>query len=180
MGLTTTTLSFRRAVMADAAEIAALVNICYRGETSRQGWTTEADLLKGLRTDVAEVSSVIADEAFIILLCQRDLEIVGSVCIERQGDQAHLGLFVVKPSLQGKNIGKQLLQFAEQAAQQNWQVSKMVMTVISCRHELIAFYERRGYQRTQVFKEFPVNPELWQPQVEGLQLEILEKPLTGL
>ena len=90
-----------------------------------------------------------------------------------------MGLFVVKPDLQSQNIGKQLLEFAEQAAQQHWQISKMVMAVISCRHELIAYYQRRGYKRTHVFREFPVNPELWQPQVEDLRLEILEKTLLA-
>jgi len=177
MGLNAT-LSFRRAVPADAPEIAALVNICYRGETSRQGWTTEADLLTGLRTDVEEISGLIVDDRFNILLCERGPELVGSVCIERQGEQAHLGLFVVRPNLQGQNIGKQLLAFAELTASQNWQVSKMAMAVISCRHELIAYYQRRGYQRTRIFREFPLNPALWQPQVENLQLEILEKPLA--
>lgn len=171
-------LAFSRAVAADAAEIAALVNICYRGETSRQGWTTEADILSGLRTNVEEVSHLIAGDLSIILLCKLGPQIVGSVCIERQGANAHLGLFVVKPGLQGQNIGKQLLNFAEETALQYWQAGKMVMSVISCRHELIAFYERRGYQRTQIFREFPLNPELWQPQVADLQLEILEKPLA--
>ena len=118
------------------------------------------------------------DDRFNILLCERGPELAGSVCIERQGEQAHLGLFVVRPSLQGQNIGKQLLSFAELTASQNWRVSKMAMAVISCRHELIAYYQRRGYQRTRVFREFPLNPTLWQPQVENLQLEILEKPLA--
>lgn len=153
------------------------MNICYRGETSRQGWTTEADLLSGLRTDVAEVRRLIANDTAMILLFQLGAEIVGSVCIEWQGAQAHLGLFVVKPDLQGQNIGKQLLEFAEQTALEQWAVGKMVMAVISCRYELIAYYQRRGYQRTHVFKEFPLNPELWQPQVVDLRLEILEKSL---
>jgi hypothetical protein len=51
------------------------------------------------------------------------------------------------------------------------------MTVISCRNELLAFYERRGYRRTGVSKAFPVNPELWLPKVADLRLEMLEKAL---
>ena len=37
----------------DIEEIAALVNSAYRGESSRMGWTTEADLLSGQRVDAA-------------------------------------------------------------------------------------------------------------------------------
>jgi ribosomal protein S18 acetylase RimI-like enzyme len=49
------------------------------------------------------------------------------------------------------------------------------MTVISLRTELIAFYERLGYQRTGEFEQFPKNPDLWQPKVEGLSLQVLAK-----
>ena len=41
------------ATVQDAPEIAILVNSAYRGDSSRQGWTTEADLLDGTRTDAA-------------------------------------------------------------------------------------------------------------------------------
>jgi hypothetical protein len=53
------------------------------------------------------------------------------------------------------------------------------MSVIACRNELIAFYQRRGYRRTGVSKAFPVNPELWTPKVAELRLEILEKVLSA-
>jgi hypothetical protein len=42
--------AIRTATVDDAQEIAALVNSCYRGDSSRAGWTTEADLLGGTRT----------------------------------------------------------------------------------------------------------------------------------
>ncbi|MGR9014582.1 MAG: GNAT family N-acetyltransferase, partial [Gammaproteobacteria bacterium] len=89
-----------------------------------------------------------------------------------------LGMLAVSPPLQGKGIGKQLLLAAEQAAQELWAVNKSVMTVVSCRNELIAYYQRRGYRRTGVSKAFPVNPELWTPKVADLRLEILEKILS--
>jgi len=95
--------------------------------------------------------------------------------LQKIEQQVYLGMLAVKPSLQGSGIGKQLLQAAELAAQQTWTVNKFVMAVITTRHELIAFYERRGYQRTGIIKAFPVNPALWMPKVEGLQLELLEK-----
>lgn len=168
-------LIFRKAIVADTERIEALVNSAYRGEQSRSGWTTEADLLDGLRTDGGEVRRLIARRDSLILLCQQGKEIVGSVHVEKTGDHASLGMFVVEPVRQGCGIGKRLLAYAEQTAQREWQVGKMVMYVITLRHELIAFYTRRGYRRTGVLHEFPVNPEMWQPKVAGLALEALEK-----
>lgn len=168
-------LIFRNAIPIDAERIAALVNSAYRGEHSRLGWTTEADLLDGRRTDAREVRRLIARRNSIILICQDGREIVGSVHIERTGDHASLGMFVVEPACQGCGLGKRLLARAEQVVQREWQVEKIVIHVITLRHELIAFYLRCGYRRTGVLHEFPVNPKMWQPKASGLTLEALEK-----
>jgi len=152
-----------------------LVNNAYRGESSRQGWTTEADLLDGLRTTAAEVQHLIEAEHNTILLCVSSSDIVASVCLEKDTHAVHVGMFVVNPAMQRLGIGKQLLTYAESYAKKHWSVSKFCMHVITMRHELIAFYERRGYRRTGIVKNFPVNPEMWQPKVLGLQFELLEK-----
>ncbi len=169
--------SIFKAEKQDAGQIAALVNSAYRGESSKQGWTTEADLLAGLRTDTEEILRLISSDDSMFLLCKAEAELIGSVHLQKQAEQVCLGMLAVNPSLQGRGIGKHLLLAAEQAAQQIWAVNKSVMTVISCRTELLAFYQRRGYRRTGVSKEFPVNPELWITKVAGLRLEILEKVL---
>ncbi len=114
----------------------------------------------------------------MFLLCKAKAGLIGSVHLHKQAEQVYLGMLAVSPSLQGKGIGKQLLEAAEQAAQETWAVNKSVMTVIACRNELIAFYERCGYRCTGVNKEFPANPELWTPKVADLRLEILEKVLS--
>jgi ribosomal protein S18 acetylase RimI-like enzyme len=170
-------LTFRKAQPTDAESIAALVNSAYRGEHSKRGWTTEAELLDGSRTDTHEVQQLISQSGSIILLCLQGSKILGSVHVEQAGDHADLGMFVVEPSLQGQGVGKRLLALAEQTAQQEWAATRMVMVVITLRHELIAFYQRRGYRRTGICKPFPVNPEVWMPKVSGLQLEVLEKDL---
>lgn len=171
-------LHFRIAAVDDAALIAELVNLAYRGEDSRQGWTTEADLLDGRRTTAGEVRQLIEADESRLLLCLREAELLGSIHLEREGDDVHIGMFVIRPALQGNGLGKRLLQAAEAAAQQMWQVKNAVMHVITCRHELIAFYLRRGYARTGVLRDFPENPSLWTPKVTGLQLEVLEKRLV--
>ncbi|HEY8099037.1 MAG TPA: GNAT family N-acetyltransferase [Methylobacter sp.] len=171
------TLSISKAEKQDAGQIAALINSAYRGESSKQGWTTEADLLAGRRTDAEEILRLISTDDSIFLLCKTKAELVGSVHLQKQGTQVYLGMLAVSPTLQGKGIGKQLLEAAEQVAQETWAVNKSVMTVIACRIELISFYERRGYRCTGLSKEFPANPELWTPKVADLRLEVLEKVL---
>ncbi len=166
---------FRKAVLNDVEAIVKLVNMAYRGETSRAGWTTEADILDGLRTSVNEVEHLIASENAIILLCLNDDELLGSICVEKECAIAHIGMFVVNPTIQANGIGKRLLTEAESLAQHIWGIEQFQMRVITIRHELIAFYERRGYIRTGILTEFPVNPEVWQPKLAGLQLETLEK-----
>ncbi|HEY0562666.1 MAG TPA: GNAT family N-acetyltransferase [Methylophilus sp.] len=172
-------LNFHKAELIDAEAIAQLINTAYRGETSRKGWTTEADLLDGLRTTTAEVGKIIKrDDAFILIGVLKD-QIVATMCCEWQEiagkDTVHFGMIAVKPTLQNKGYGKSLIQAAEAITLREWRVAGFHMTVISVRHELIAFYERLGYMRTGEFKDFPENSALWQPKVEGLNLQYLAK-----
>lgn len=170
-------LSFRKARVEESDLIAALVNSAYRGDSSRAGWTTEAHLLDGQRTDALEIQSLIEDEKSMILLCLQDHEILGSVLLQKKGDAVYLGMLVVKPELQGRGIGKHFIQKAERTAQQEWNISKMTMSVITVRRELLAFYERRGYRRTGQILPFPDDPGAGIPLVQGLQFEILEKDI---
>jgi ribosomal protein S18 acetylase RimI-like enzyme len=180
-------LSYRIATSADATAIADLVNSAYRGDSSRQGWTTEADLLEGSRTFPAEVAELIAAPDSVVYLCFADAypatdaapELVGCVNLAKKGDGAYLGMFVVKPTLQGGGLGKRFMQEAERYAQALWGVHKMWMTVITVRHELIAFYERRGYRRTGRVHPFPSNNGKETMLVANLMFEEFEKVLAA-
>lgn len=172
-----TALLFRKARIDEAGQIAALVNSAYRGESSKAGWTTEADLLGGQRTDVEEISGLIGQAASLILLCLNGSDLVGSVHLEKSGDAACLGMLAVNPQLQGRGIGKTLLAEAESVVIDAWHADKMRMTVITIRPELIAYYQRRGYRRTGVLKTFPADIRFGIQKVEGLKLEWLEKGL---
>lgn len=167
--------NFREAKIAEAEPIVFLINSAYRGESSRLGWTTEADLLAGLRTNVTNILTLIADKNSKLLICEYQKILVGSVLIQMHEQQLIIGMLAVSPSYQGKGIGKQLLAFAEFTAWQTWAVRRFLMYVIPLRHELVAFYERRGYQRTGLYQRFPENPTMWMPKVTNLHLELLEK-----
>lgn len=175
--MTSSKLSFRIADKNDVPSITDLVNSAYRGDSSRAGWTTEADLLTGVRVNPEDVRELIETEDSVILLCLRDGIIVGSVNLLRTADAAYLGMFAVNPALQGGGIGKQFMQAAEELVKQRWQANKMWMTVITTRHELIAYYERRGYQRTGRIKPFPAEVPDEFRVVKDLQMEELEKHL---
>lgn len=170
-------LLFRRAEPADADELAELINSAYRGDTSRLGWTTEADLLDGRRTSAEEIRALIAADDSLILQCRQHQELLGSVHLQKIADTARIGMLTVKPVNQGLGVGKQLLQIAECEAVRFWAVTRLTMAVIPCRAELIAYYQRRGYRRTGTTMPFPQNPNLWQAKVSGLTLELLEKCL---
>jgi len=169
--------TFRSARLDDAAAIVALVNSGYRGDASRAGWTTEADYLVGKRTDEAEVRELIANPDSTMLLCIDGDAIVGSVHLHREGAAAYLGMFVVRPELQGRGIGRLFLSAAEEAVVRSWRSSHIYMTVITLRTELMAYYERRGYRRTGRFEPFPIEDKRSTPLVDNLRFEVLEKVL---
>ena len=173
-------MSFRKAQIEEAELIVRLVNSAYRGDSSRVGWTTEADYLDGQRTDEQEIQRLIQSETSMILLCLQADEIIGSVLLEKKSaESAYLGMFVVRPDLQGGGIGKHFIQAAEDIVQQEWGSTKMTMTVITLRLELIAFYERRGYRRTGELLPFPDDPDKGIQLVQNLQFEMLEKYLAA-
>lgn len=176
-------LAVRVATASDAAALCALVNSAYRGDSSRRGWTTEADLLGGQRTDVAALQDFIRDgatEGAHVMLLHEDA--VGPACcvqLERRGEEAYLGMLTVRPLAQGSGRGRGLLEAAERHAREIWGVRAVSMTVIEQRDELIAWYERRGYQRTGQTAPFPYGDERFgEPKRADLRFVVLRKELT--
>ncbi|MHB1100918.1 MAG: GNAT family N-acetyltransferase [Burkholderiales bacterium] len=169
----------RYGVKGDAGEIASLVNSAYRGESSKCGWTTEADHLGGQRTDTGEVSKLIESAGSRFLLCIEAGSLVGVIHLEQCGEDAKLGMLAVRPDRQGSGFGKRLLDEAERAAVKAFGARKIKMAVLTFRTELIAYYKRRGYFRTGHFEDFPVDPKFGIPKVSGLRFEWLEKRGKG-
>lgn len=60
--------TIRPASAEDAAALVELVESAYRGEASRRGWTTEADLLDGQRVDLPMVTETLADPEAVVLV----------------------------------------------------------------------------------------------------------------
>ena len=176
-------LSFRAAGAADLAAVVALVESAYRGESSRRGWTTEADLLDGQRTDADSVRSLIDAADSRVLLAERGGALLACCHIARERGEdgapvGYFGMFAVVPDGQGGGIGKAVLAEAERLTRDGWGCARMEMTVIDVRAELIASYERRGYRRTGITKPFPYGDERFGlPRRDDLRFEVLRKPL---
>lgn len=168
--------SFAIATEKDIPALDVLVNSAYRGETSKKGWTTEADLLDGIRTDANSLSKLIGEPGSVILLYRDENSILqGCVYLKKKNTQLYLGMLTVSPELQAKGIGKKLLAGAENHALENG-CGSVVMTVISVRHELIAWYERHGYAPTGETEPFPSGPEFGLPK-QPLVFIVMEKKL---
>ncbi|MFS1299856.1 GNAT family N-acetyltransferase [Streptosporangium longisporum] len=162
----------------DVPTLVSLVQSAYRGEQSRAGWTTEADLLDGQRTDAEGVADAVRGPDGRMLLMESDGEVVACCQLERREGHAYFGMFAVRPTLQGGGIGRVLLAHAERFARDEWGVTEMRMTVISLREELLAWYERRGYTRTGQRSAFPYGDERFGvPTREDLEFELLVKTL---
>lgn len=165
---------FRPARPADAPALHRLVESAYRGESARSGWTHEADLLETPRTSADALLAVIADPCQELLLALDGEQLVGCVQVSRASDGVgYFGLLTVDPRLQAGGLGRRLIAQAEAWAAERWGASRMELTVVSVRTELIAYYERRGYRLTGETRPFPVTVE------PPLTLAVMEKPLSA-
>lgn len=171
-------LEFRSATVADIPELVTLVTSAYRGEVSRQGWTTEADILDGNRIDPEVLRGDIERPRSRVLIAERDGDMLGCAHVCEQEGCGYFGMFAVRPDLQNARIGRAVLTEAERVVREDWRLPLMRMTVIDLREELIAWYERRGYRRTGSKKPFPAtDPRFGLPKRDDLRFEVLEKDL---
>jgi len=170
--------SFRVAESGDAENLSRLVNSAYRGESSRRGWTTEADLLGGQRTDPDTLRELISSNSNAILLMHSDADLIACVFLQEKAESVYLGMLTVLPHWQARGIGRRLLAAAENWVFENWCCQRVEMTVIRQRSELIAWYERRGYVNTHRTEPFPYGDEKFGlPKRPDLEFVVLEKHL---
>jgi ribosomal protein S18 acetylase RimI-like enzyme len=164
------------ATTTDVSAIVKLLNNAYRGESSKKGWTTEAELIAGdVRANAAMVLQGMSNKDDVFLLYKDSGQLIGCVNLQLQEQKYYLGMFAVEPNLQGAGVGKQLLSAAEDYA-----ISKSIkciyMTVISLRTELIAWYKKHGYELTG--KTLPFHEDgISGKHLQALEFEVLEKLL---
>jgi ribosomal protein S18 acetylase RimI-like enzyme len=180
------TRPIRAATADDIDAVVALVQSAYRGEASREGWTTEADWIDGKRTDAGEIGGFIADPESVILVMDEAAPDAAPYGLRascqlsrRPGGVAYFGMFAVRPHQQGRGTGRALLAAAEQLARDDWGATTMRMTVLDVRADMIAWYERHGYRTTGESEPFPYgNPAFGVPKVPDLRFCVLAKTLA--
>ena len=166
----------RPATIDDLPALHDLVHRAYRGDSARAGWTHEADLLDGQRTDAAALAETLADPASVLLVAEEGDVLVGTVTVGL-GTPAYLGMLAVDPSRQAGGLGRRLVAAAERAARDGG-ANAIEMTVIGARPELIAWYERLGYARTGEVRPFPAtDPRFGLPKRDDLDFLVLRRKL---
>lgn len=165
-----------KATLEDVSALNKLINSAYRGESSKKGWTTEANLLEGNRTTEKELTETIQDQKNTILKFTENNRIIGCVLLIEKENQLYLGMLTVSPELQNSGIGKKLLQQAEMHASALG-LPKIVMTVISVREELISWYQRNGYVATGAREPFPASDVHIPISNQPLEFIVLEKKI---
>ncbi|WP_201617503.1 GNAT family N-acetyltransferase [Psychrobacter urativorans] len=184
----------RQAEPDDISALKQLLDRCYR---QSEGWTNEADLVDGIRITDSELASVIADfKHYLFIYPKTDMgnrdgqetgELLGCIGVDMKDNAdksyAYIGMFAVHPERQGQGVGHQILQAAETFAgrhlQSRNQPSRFIMSILSHRPELLAYYERRGYQLTGVSMPFPEDGNNGEPKRQDLQLLELEKLISN-
>lgn len=172
-------MNIAQANLKDVKELNKLINAAYRGEESKKGWTTEAEILGGIRIDEDALAQLLAKpEVNILKLSNLNGEILGTVCLEVKTSKLYLGMFAVSPIAQGNGIGKSLLMAAEHYALQN-NCTKIVISVISTRSELVNWYSRHGYVPTGGSVAFDeIEGRFGEPKVAAINLMEMEKLIT--
>ena len=166
--------------MDDVERIVDLIESAYRGDRSRIGWTTEADLLDGQRTDRAEIRKILANPRARLILCQAGQDLLGCILVRDDEDSAYVGMLAVNPRLQQRGIGRRLLAEAERVAKTQFGARMARMTVIVQRQDLIQWYVRRGYAVTNRREPFPYgNPRFGLPRRPDLEFVVLERSLEN-
>lgn len=171
-------LDYRPACEADLPAVLTLVHSAYRGDASRAGWTTEADLLDGQRIDLDALRSLLLRPASRIVLATSNGELVACAHIERLPASGYFGMFAVAPAQQAGGIGRQVLAECERQLRTEFGCSQVEMTVLWQRGELIDWYLRRGYALSAERRPFPMDdPRFGLPRRSDLHFVVLRKQL---
>lgn len=166
----------RPATPQDAAEIAALVNAAYRPATGNAGWTHEAALVDGERTNPEQVKELLARTDGVMLIVRSSKATLACVDLRCKDQEVTIGMLAVQPAQQNSGLGKIMLAHAEECAIQRFKAKRLRMHVVETRHELIDFYRRRGYALSGKTEPYPSNTGVGTPRLALRLVELCKRP----
>ena len=171
--------------MQDATALVALINPAYRPEPGQEGWTHESGWITQQRIQLEQLQDLLQDPVNHLLVAtalpteNHNQQIVGCVLLSNTSPIVQIGLLTVDPDNQAQQIGRLLLDYAERQSRELYQPEWFEMSVVHTCQELIAYYERRGYQHTGQIKPYLVDQNVGISR-ESLHLIIMQKPAYSI
>ena len=169
---------YRLASSKDIPDLVALINSAYRPISSEAGWTHESGLIDGERINDSQLAGLLERERSTVLIGLSKSEIIACVNINEEAGAIYIAMLTVKPAYQNVGLGKEMLQLAEEYAENQYESVVFNLFVISERKELFDFYLRRGYKSTDITSDYPANAGVGNPKISGLKLVLLTKELV--
>ena len=145
---------------------------------SERSWTTEKAFVDGIRITNEQLSGDLSRSNFKLFIGENEQGLlVACIGLSFDHNSVEIGTFAIDSSVQNLGYGKQMLNYVEAyVAQSCSEVRDLIMYVLDVRSELIAYYQRRGYQITGHTEPYPVNANVGQPLVP-IQLIEMKKAI---
>lgn len=144
----------RRATIADIPALVRLINKAYR---------VEAFFVRGDRIRAPDIAARLSapDSEFLVIEGEADTALAGAVWVEIRGDRGYFGLLSVDPAVQGRGLGRRLVEAAEAHCRVAG-CETLDIDVVNLRAELPAFYAKFGFRAVGV-SPFSAEDRLTQP-----------------
>lgn len=168
-----------KASNSDVQDIIDVVNLAYRGGKSTVAWKNEHHLVQGPRLVREDLENYLkAPGSAVLLIRNQSGVLLGTVHVEKHGDEAHIGMLSVHPEHQNYGLGKKLLLAGEEYARDEFHCKQSKMFVFGGRAELLSWYMKMGYESTGETKPF-FGPETGlTPLVENPHFVVVSKHLN--
>ena len=145
---------------------------------SERSWATEKAFGDGIRITNEQLNGDLSRSNFKLFVGENEQGLlVACIGLSFDHNSVEIGTFAIDSSVQNLGYGKQMLNYVEAyVAQSCSEVRDLIMYVLDVRSELIAYYQRRGYQITGHTEPYPVNANVGQPLVP-IQLIEMKKAI---
>lgn len=171
-------LKYRTANLNDIDNLISLINQAYRTNTGAS-WTSEQDIVAGNRINQQQLLYSLEQQNFYLSVAEtiqdKYADLVACIGLTFQQNAVEIGTFCVNSHWQNQGIGKHVLEYAEKRALEIFPAfNHYEMFVLDARTELIQFYERCGYVKTQHTASYPIHANVGQPLID-LKLQHMSK-----
>ena len=141
-----TTLTMRLATAADRPRLIPLINAAFSIE----------EFLDGTRTDEERLSEAM-EKGEVLMAEDAESRLLGSIYMERRGKLGYLGMLAVDPAMQGRGLGRKLMEAAEEQFRAEG-MKAVEIIVLNLRTELPPLYRKFGYEVTGTLDFKPSRP----------------------